>query len=79
MLCNLFQALAKEVLGFYKVEYEMVDCAEVVSYSEFQGQCKNICNPQCFDLVLEELMRQGEVSEGQSSGGERILKFRVRL
>lgn len=67
---------AKELLSFYKVEYEMVDCAEVVDYYDFKLRSKKICSSECFDLVLDELMRQGEVTEGQSTNGERILKFK---
>ncbi|KAI6242730.1 hypothetical protein M3Y99_00179300 [Aphelenchoides fujianensis] len=70
------KAQAKELLEFYKVEYEMVDCPEVVGYDEFKQRCRNICKADTFDLVLDELMRQGEVSIGTSEIGERLLKFK---
>lgn len=56
----------------------MVDCSEVVEYSDFKKKCGNsVCDPTVFDCVLDELIRQGEVSEGTSENGERILKFKV--
>ncbi|KAI6196953.1 hypothetical protein M3Y94_01168300 [Aphelenchoides besseyi] len=70
------KAQAKELLEFYKSEYEMVDCSDVVGYDEFKTRCRDICNSNTFDLVLDELMRQGEVSVGTSENGERILKFK---
>ncbi|CAD5212357.1 unnamed protein product [Bursaphelenchus okinawaensis] len=70
------KALAKKMLGYYKEQYEMVDCAEVVGYEEFKARCENIVDGESFDLVLDELMRQGEVSEGRSQDGDRILKFK---
>ncbi|KAI6188331.1 hypothetical protein M3Y98_00343300 [Aphelenchoides besseyi] len=70
------KAQAKELLEFYKSEYETVDCSDVVGYDEFKTRCRDICNANTFDLVLDELMRQGEVSVGTSENGERILKFK---
>ncbi|CAD5216586.1 unnamed protein product [Bursaphelenchus xylophilus] len=70
------KALAREMLEYYKVQYEMVDCPEVVAYDEFKARCAGIVDKNSFDLVLDELMRQGEVTEGQSQDGERILKFK---
>jgi hypothetical protein len=65
-------------LNFYKVQYENVDCPEVVEYNELKTKCAGkICNPSCFDYVIDELMRQGEVSEWTAETGERLLKFKV--
>jgi hypothetical protein len=56
----------------------MVDCPEVVEYSDFKKRCgSSVCDPAVFDYILDELIRQGEVSEGTSENGERILKFKV--
>lgn len=76
----VFQAQAKELLNFYKAQYEnVVDCPEVVEYLELKNRCGNIvCDLSCFDYVLDELIRQGEVSEQITESGERILKFKVR-
>lgn len=55
----------------------MVDCPEVVEYNELKTRCGNtVCDPSCFDYVLDELMRQGEVAETIAETGEKLLKFK---
>lgn len=57
----------------------MVDCPEVVEYSEFKNRCAAVCDSISFDYVLDELIRQGEVSECTLDTGDRILKFKVSI
>ena len=57
----------------------MVDCSDVLAYDEFKSRCVRICNSETFDFVIDELMRQGEVSLGTLANGERILKFKARF
>ncbi|KAI6184030.1 hypothetical protein M3Y97_00552400 [Aphelenchoides bicaudatus] len=71
------KAQAKELLNFYKIQYENVDCPEVVEYNELKARCVNtICESRCFDYVIDELMRQGECNEFTTETGERLLKFK---
>jgi len=71
------KAQAKQLLEFYNEIQSYVDYAEIISYDELKHRCgKEICDLNCFDYIISELIRQGEVSEGTSSNGERILKFK---
>ncbi|TKR60839.1 hypothetical protein L596_028026 [Steinernema carpocapsae] len=75
--CDTLLLQAKKVLQLYKVEYEMVDCPEVVEYDDLKERALAICStPQDFELVILELERQGELTIGSSNNGEKILKFR---
>lgn len=57
--------------------YQLVDCPEVVDYKEFKRNAQHIVDPRCFDLVIDELVRRGEVSVGKTKKGDKILKFKV--
>ncbi|KAI1729652.1 snf7 domain-containing protein [Ditylenchus destructor] len=67
---------AKELLLFYRDEYENVDCPEVVDYAELKQGSKNIIASESFEFVIDELVKQGEVSVGRSKDGDKVLKFK---
>ncbi|KAI1729648.1 charged multivesicular body protein 7 [Ditylenchus destructor] len=67
---------AKELLLFYRDEYENVDCPEVVDYAELKQGSKNIMASESFEFVIDELVKQGEVSVGRSKDGDKVLKFK---
>lgn len=55
-----------------------MDCPEVVEFNELKAQCNNkICDSTSFEYIIDELQRQGEVSEWTAETGERLLKFKV--
>ncbi|KAK0410537.1 hypothetical protein QR680_005183 [Steinernema hermaphroditum] len=75
--CDTLKMQARSVLELYKTEYEMVDCPEVVEYEDLKERSAEICpTKDNYELVVLELERQGELTIGCSSKGEKILKFR---
>jgi hypothetical protein len=72
----VLKELSQELLDFYRTHYEMADCPEVVAYEELKERSEHTVNPQCFDLVIDELAQQGEVSLGFTKSGEKVLKFK---
>lgn len=70
--------MAEDLLKFYHDEYQMVDCPEVVEFSELKSNVSHIIRPECFDLVINELVLKGEVSVGKSRFGDKVLKFKDR-
>lgn len=67
---------AMELLEFYRTGYNMTECPEIVAYDELRSAASNIVNRDSFGLVVNELIRRGEVSLGHSRDGERVLKFK---
>ncbi|KAL3090028.1 hypothetical protein niasHS_006480 [Heterodera schachtii] len=68
---------AKELLRFYRNHFEMfADCSDVVDYNDLREQTAHLMDERCFDLVINELARMGEVSMGSSKSGDRVLKFK---
>ncbi|KAI3421059.1 hypothetical protein GPALN_014685 [Globodera pallida] len=68
---------ATDLLRFYRNHYELfADCSDVVDYNELREQTMHLIDQQCFDLVINELARMGEVSVGSSKSGDRVLKFK---
>jgi len=72
------RALATKLLKFYRDDFEMVDAPDIVEYEELRTRAtsESIIHPECFDLVINELVRLGEVSIGNPSGVEKVLKFK---
>uniref|UniRef100_A0A915M5G5 Charged multivesicular body protein 7 n=1 Tax=Meloidogyne javanica TaxID=6303 RepID=A0A915M5G5_MELJA len=68
--------LAKELLRYYRNNYEMVDCPDIVGYNELQENASHIIDRDCFELVIIELVNMGEVSVGSSKDGDKVLKFK---
>lgn len=75
---NLLKKIAEDLLIFYHEEYQMIDCPEVIEYSELKSNVSHIIRPECFDLVISELVSKGEVSVGKSRFGDKVLKFKDR-
>lgn len=85
-VCNIdfvhlptLRAQARQVLDFYQTGYAPEDdmSLEIVELNEFKFACRHVVsNDSSFQLVLDELVRQGEVTIGTSKTGEQILKFR---
>jgi hypothetical protein len=74
----LIQEQARELLLFYRNNYEMlIDCPDVVDYNELRDQAAHIVDTDSFSLVISELVRMGEVSVGHSKDGDKVLKFKV--
>jgi len=67
------------LLRFYRNNYEMVDCPDIVGYNELQENASHIIDRDCFELVIIELVNMGEVSVGSSKDGDKVLKFKVRV
>jgi len=78
-LKKYFKELAKELLRYYRNNYEMVDCPDIVGYNELQENASHIIDRDCFELVIIELVNMGEVSVGSSKDGDKVLKFKVRV
>lgn len=70
--------MSDDLLRFYHDEYQMVDCPEVVEFSELKSSVIHIVRPECFDSVISELVSRGEVSVGKSRFGDKVLKFKDR-
>uniref|UniRef100_A0A914C8I5 Charged multivesicular body protein 7 n=1 Tax=Acrobeloides nanus TaxID=290746 RepID=A0A914C8I5_9BILA len=69
--------LADDLLEFYKVEFEMADCPEVVGFDELRERSSNIIkDEECFEFVIDELTQRGEVSLGTTKSGDKVLKFK---
>ncbi|CAI5442364.1 unnamed protein product [Caenorhabditis angaria] len=70
---------ADDVLKIYNEELRSeVDCTgEVVAYNEFFERVRNvIATSETFDIVLEHLSDIGELTIGNTSNGEKVLKFK---
>jgi hypothetical protein len=65
------------LLQFYQEEYENEDGLEVVDFAELRSRAAHISQLESFSLVVDELMRMGEVSVGYSKDGDKVLKFKV--
>uniref|UniRef100_A0A915CW07 Charged multivesicular body protein 7 n=1 Tax=Ditylenchus dipsaci TaxID=166011 RepID=A0A915CW07_9BILA len=67
---------ADQLLRFYQEEYEGNDSLEVVDYAELKMRASHIIQPESFTVVVEELVRIGEISVGFSKDGDKVLKFK---
>jgi len=68
--------LAKDLLEYYRNNYESSECPEVVAFDELCSKASHIVNKECFGLVVDELIQMGDASLGYSKDGERVLKFK---
>ena len=57
--------------------YQVYQYINFLSLDELRSAASNIVNRDSFGLVVNELIRRGEVSLGHSRDGERVLKFKV--
>ncbi|VDN58541.1 unnamed protein product [Dracunculus medinensis] len=71
---------AKNIIEFYHSDFigEEDDMSnEIVGLNEFRARCSHlVADDRVFQLIIMELVHQGELTIGLSKVGEKVLKFR---
>lgn len=72
---------AEQLIRLYETELmdDLEGSSDVVDYRDLQDRTKHIISTkENFDIVIDHLVDQGELTVGSSAGGEKILKFKDR-